>query len=194
MQDFTNQKIINGIKYFVKNTFKVGRTKLFKLLYFWDFIHFKMYGFSVTGYIYHTFPFGPVPRELYEQIREESLPDQFNSEIKIVEDKSNDDSFEQFKKFKVIVKNKEIDLDWLSPNERKTLELVAEIFKYSSGREMTEVTHLRNSPWDKTIKEKGMGKPISYELAVDDESKIDIETAKEYLELQKKVFYNGRFQ
>ncbi len=68
MQDITTYKTLVGIKYFVEKTQHVGRTKLFKLLYFWDFIHFKKYGFSVTGFTYYTFPFGPVPKKLYDQI------------------------------------------------------------------------------------------------------------------------------
>lgn len=195
MQDFTIYKILNGIKYFAKKTKLVGRTKLFKLLYFWDFIHFKKYGFSVTGYTYYTFPFGPVPRELYEQIDKDNLPSELANELKIIPDDAYEDKFDSYKKFRIIAKNpNKIDLDWLSPIERQTLELVAEIFRDSSATEMSEITHLRNSPYDKTIKEFGMGKPISYELAIDDESTLDSETVKEYIDLQKEIFYNGRFQ
>lgn len=193
MKDYTLNKILIGIKYFVKNTKNVGRTKLFKLLYFWDFLHFKKYGFSVTGYKYYTFPFGPVPLELYNQIIEDSLPDELKTELKIIEDDSNEDDFNDYKKFKVLLKNKKIDFDWLSPIEKETLELVADIFKYATAKEMTEITHLHNSPWDKTVKEMGMGKSIDYRLAVDDESSFDKDTIEEYLTLQKEVFHNGRF-
>jgi len=193
MQDFTIYKILNGIKYFVKNTKHVGRTKLFKLLYFWDFFHFKKYGFSVTGYTYYTFPFGPAPRELYEQIECNTLPGEFANEFKIVSDDSDDDEFNNYKKFEVIIKNSTIDFDWMSPLEKQTLELVTEIFKYATAKEMTEITHLHNSPWDKTVKELGLGKPIDYKLALDEESNLDPDTIKEYINLQKEIFYNGRF-
>ena len=49
------QKILNGIKYFVKETQNVGRTKLFKLLFFWDFFSFIKYGKSVTGFDFKEF-------------------------------------------------------------------------------------------------------------------------------------------
>jgi len=193
MQDFTIYKILNGIKYFVKNTKYVGRTKLFKLLYFWDFIHFKNYGFSVTGYTYYTFPFGPVPKELYEQIENNALPSEFNNEFKIVPDDSFDDEFNNYKKFKVILKNSIVDFDRMSPIEKQTLERVAEIFKYAKAKEMIEITHLPNSPWDNTVKELGMDKPIDYKMALDKESNLDPDTIKEYMNLQKIIFYNGRF-
>jgi len=35
--------------------------KLFKLLYFLDFVHFKNYGTTVTGMEYSAWKMGPVP-------------------------------------------------------------------------------------------------------------------------------------
>ena len=194
MKDFTQNKVLTGIKFFVKNTKNVGRTKLFKLLYFWDFIHFKKYGFSITGYQYYAFPFGPVPLELYNQIVGNKLPEELNAELKIVEDDSSEDEFNEYKKFKVLLKNNKINFDWLSPIEKETLELVSDIFKYATAKEMTEITHLHNSPWDQTVKKSGMGKLIDYRLAIDDESTLDQVTIEEFLTLQKDIFHNGRFE
>ncbi|MFZ5515155.1 MAG: Panacea domain-containing protein [Candidatus Zhuqueibacterota bacterium] len=185
------QKIINGIKYLVKHTNNVGRTKLFKLLFFWDFIHFKRFGMAVTGYDYYTYPFGPVPKELYDQITKENLPVEFKNEFIIIEDCEDDDD-NKFKKFKVVSRNTKIDLDWLSPNEKNVLEEVALIFKYASAKEMTEITHLHNSPWDKTIKEKGEFQKIDYFLAVDDETTLDMDTIKERYYIQKDLLKDGR--
>ena len=192
MQDFTLYKILNAIKYFVKQTQNVGRTKIFKLLYFWDFMYFKKYGLSITGYQYFTFPFGPVPLELYNQITNDQLPELFKNEIKIVENQ-NEEENNEFKQFKIVLKSKKINLDWLAPNEKEMLELVAEIFKYAFAKEMTEITHLHKSPWSTTIKKYGMGKPIDIRLALDNESTLDPETIDEYLNLQKDVYFNGRF-
>ena len=58
---------------------------------------------------------------------------------------------------------------------------------------MSDITHLRNSPYDKTKKEFGLWKPISYELAIDDESPLDPDTVKEYINLQKEVFTMADF-
>lgn len=193
MQDFTIYKILNGIKYFVRNTKHVGRTKLFKLLFFWDFLHFKNYGLSITGYQYYTFPFGPVPSELYDQIINDELPAVLQKELKIIED-DDEDEFNKYKTFRVVLKNKQINYDWLTPNEVKTLERVTLIFRDATAKEMTEITHLPNSPYDKTIKEHGMNKPIDYRLAIDKESPLDKETVEEYIALQKEIYHHGRFQ
>ena len=46
---YHREKLINAIIYFAQNTKYCGKIKLFKLLYFLDFWHFKQTGKSVTG-------------------------------------------------------------------------------------------------------------------------------------------------
>jgi hypothetical protein len=46
------EKLIQSVIYFAKNTEFCGKVKLFKLLYFLDFEHYKMTGRSVTGLKY----------------------------------------------------------------------------------------------------------------------------------------------
>jgi len=41
----------------------LGKTKLFKLLYFTDVTHLRMVGQSITGAEYLKYPFGPVPMQ-----------------------------------------------------------------------------------------------------------------------------------
>jgi uncharacterized phage-associated protein len=185
----TEEKILNGIKYFVSHTKHVGRTKLFKLLYFWDFIHFKRYGMSVTGYEYYTYPFGPVPEPLYDEIRKDNLPVFLRGNISIIEDETEDN--DEFKKFKILTKNKKVDFDCLSPNERRVLEEVALVFKDATAKDMTEITHLHNSPWDIT-RQKGMFIPIDYFLAIDEETKFDREEIEERFLIQKELLADGR--
>ena len=185
------QKILNGIKYFIKNTNNVGRTKLFKLLFFWDFLNFKRYGKSVTSYDYYTFPFGPVPKYLYDEIVEDNLPDYLENNIVIIE-KEREDEFNDYKAFDVKLKNTEINLDSLSKNELETLKEIAFIYKEATASEMTEITHLPNTPWEKTKREKGYNQIIDYLLAIDDSSPFTLEEAQERLELQKELMANGR--
>jgi uncharacterized phage-associated protein len=189
--NITEQKILNGIKYFIIKTKNVGRTKLFKLLYFLDFMHFKKYGTSVTGYEYYTFSFGPVPQKLYNQMKDNNLPASFKEHLVCIEEKMDNEE-DDYKQFKFKLKNKKIDLEWFSPNELEILEQVAFIFKDVPAKSMTEITHLHNSPWSKTVEEKGMGKFIDYFLALDDETNIDIDTIKERYNLQRELLSDGR--
>lgn len=43
------QKLVEAVLYFATNVKKLGKVKLFKLLYFLDFEHFRDTGRSVTG-------------------------------------------------------------------------------------------------------------------------------------------------
>ena len=192
--NINEHKIVNGIKYFVKHTHNVGRTKLFKLLYFWDFGHFKKYGMSITCYEYYTYPFGPVPETLYNQILNDTLPLLFKNEITIIDVDIDDDYDDNYKKFKVCIKpkRKKIDTSWFTPNEFNILKEVADIFRDATARQMIEITHLHNSPFDQTLKKKGLHQPIDYFIALDDETTLDLEQAKEYFTLQKELCLNGR--
>ncbi|EQD73859.1 hypothetical protein B1A_04740, partial [mine drainage metagenome] len=55
------EKLINAIIFFAIHTRFLGKTKLFKLLYFLDFEHHKETGRSVTGMDYFAWKMGPVP-------------------------------------------------------------------------------------------------------------------------------------
>jgi uncharacterized phage-associated protein len=64
------EKLIQAINFFARNTRKCGKTKLFKLLYFLDFEHFKLTGRSVTGLSYNAWKMGPVPVALFNEIEQ----------------------------------------------------------------------------------------------------------------------------
>ena len=59
------------------NNVRLGKVKLFKLLYYVDFDHFQEFKSSVTGDWYRKLPYGPVPVNaqdlLYEMRSEERI-------------------------------------------------------------------------------------------------------------------------
>ena len=154
------EKLLNALIYFSKNTRVCGKTKLFKLLYFLDFIHFRETGKSVTGLSYYAWDKGPVPQDLFHELKQ---PDKDLKETVILLKKSDD---EDDKLCRVIAK-KPFDPKFFSKREMKIMKDLSFIFKYDLAKDMVEVTHLIGTPWDKTIKEKGPGKRIDYALAVD---------------------------
>jgi uncharacterized phage-associated protein len=187
---YTEEKILNAIKYFVKKTKYVGRTKLFKLLYFWDFYYFEKHGKSITGLTYYAWPFGPVPKSLFEQIENDRLPDYLKSEIAIIDD-TDYDSIDGYKRFKIMTKNDKINLDVFTPYEKQELERVVEIFEDATAQQMTEASHYHNMPWAKTIKEKGEFAEIDYMLGKSKDTPFDEEEIKERMFLQKQLTHNG---
>jgi uncharacterized phage-associated protein len=184
--NIAEQKIINAVIYFVKNTKNCKKTKLFKLIYFLDFIHFKKYGLSVTGLDYIALERGPVPRALLNIFEENKLPPEYSKNFNIEKQISEED--DQYS-FNIILKNKQPNLDWFTPNEQKILEEVAFFGQEATANQLIEATHLHNSPWYKVFhdKEKGKGAYIDYFLAIDDETTFDIEEIKERFGIQKEM-------
>ena len=62
--DHSREKLIQSVIFFSKNVRKLGKIKLFKILYFLDFMHFKDTGRSVTELNYSAWKMGPVPVQL----------------------------------------------------------------------------------------------------------------------------------
>lgn len=154
------EKLLNALVYFSKNTRSCGKTKLFKLLYFLDFIHFRETGKSVTGLNYYAWEKGPVPQDLFFEL-EHPDPD-LKETVALLKQSGDEDD----KLCRVIAK-KPFDPKFFSRREQKIMKNLAFVFQDALAKDMVEITHLAGTPWDKTIKEKGHRKRIEYSLAVD---------------------------
>ena len=167
------EKLINAIIYFANHTKYCGKTKLLKLLYFLDFKNFKQTGRSVTGLDYFAWQMGPVPRDLFEELSGNMKPDMRSA----VHDLPAGEGFQQIRP------KTKFDSQYFSKKEIKLLEDLACIFKDAKADAMVESTHLKNEPWDRTLKEKGEFKKIDYMLAIDsDIVSLPYDEAKERLE------------
>ncbi|MBF0346000.1 MAG: SocA family protein [Nitrospirae bacterium] len=173
------EKLLNAIVYFLTKTKNCGITKLCKLLYYLDFLHFKETGRSVTGLIYYAWEFGPVPQTLYKEVRNNPLPD-LQESIYLTSNKNEP--------IVAMKAKKRFDDKYFSKRELRILENVAFIFKDIKAEEIIEASHLPNHPWDKTIKTKGLKSEIDYTLAIDksDES-ISLEEALERISDSKVI-------
>ncbi len=158
--EHSREKLINSIIYFLNNTKNCGKTKLFKLLYYLDFIHFRETGRAVTGLDYYAWDFGPVPKNLYDEINNPSPDLKENVFIPTKADK-NDKSFVELKA------KKKFDNKYFTKRELRILENVAFIFRDVKAEKIMEASHLPNHPWDRTIKTKGEKAKIEYTLALD---------------------------
>jgi len=159
--DIKAEKIQNAIIYFSRHTKYCGITKLMKLLYFLDFIHFRQTGKSVTGQDYFTWEKGPVPVEIYEDLnRKENKGLGLNKIATLIPRGEN------FKEVKA-TSHARFDNKVFSEREFQLLKQVAEIYRDARAKEMVEVTHLKNQPWEKTKNTKGLFKRIDYELSLD---------------------------
>lgn len=150
------EKLLNAIVYFAANTKYCGKTKLLKLLYFLDFMYFKQTGKSVTGLDYFAWDMGPVPKNLFEELSGTMKPDMKAAIRELPE--------EGFQKIQPMRK---FDRKYFSKKEMALIEDISFIFKDAKADEMIEFTHLKNEPWDITLKGKGRFQKIDYMLAID---------------------------
>jgi len=172
--DIKTEKLQNAIVYFTRHTKFCGITKLMKLLYFFDFIHFRQTGKSVTGKNYFAWEKGPVPVDVWKELSgKEDIGLGLNRKVTLV---PKGERFQQV----MAKQGVKIDKDVFSEREFKLLKQVAEIFRDAKADEMVEVSHLKNHPWEITKNTKGLNKLIEYELALDgSEDQLDSEIINE---------------
>jgi uncharacterized phage-associated protein len=181
------KKLLNAILFFVKKTKRVNTTKLSKLLYFLDLTHFKQVGYPSIGLQYFAFDRGPVPKHFWLEIKDGNVPDDFRDALALIPRKDElDPSFKEIE-FKA---KKNPDLSVFTPREKEILDNLAFIFRDAKAREISEVSHLHKQPWDITIKRKGKNAPIDYLLAIDEDSEVNIEDAKESLKEYSELIRN----
>lgn len=178
------EKLLNAIIYFLKNTKYCGLTKLCKLLYYLDFMHFRETGRAVTGLDYFAWDFGTVPQTLYFELKSPSQ--ELNDYI--IKSSDSEGSCER------LVPQKKFDDKHFSKKELRILQEIVYIFKDAMAKDMVESSHLPNHPWDKTIKEKGLKQRIDYLLAIDNtEKSLNIEEAKARMKEREEIVkaFNG---
>ena len=157
----SREKLINAVLFFAKKTNFCGKTKLMKLLYFLDFMHFKQTGKTVTDLDYFAWEQGPVPKVFFEEISKTPRND-LTSLVTI-------QNYGGFQKI-LPKKGKKPCLDFFSTRELKLLEKISYIFEDVQAGDISDISHLPNKPWSRTKETKGMFQLIDYNLAIDTES------------------------
>jgi uncharacterized phage-associated protein len=172
-------KLLNALIYFSENVLHPGKVKLFKLLYFLDFLHFSETGRSVTGLTYNAWPMGPVPESLNDEW-DSPHPD-FGQHITRLNRSFGTGKVQQAIK----AKHKE-NLDIFTDREIAIMRaLVKKHFRHTA-KEMTDASHFESGPWDIVYaKQEQKQAEIPYELALLGVTAKDeiAKSAEEYEEL-----------
>lgn len=178
------EKLINAIIFFAKNTNACGKTKLFKLLYLLDFEHYSQVGRSVTGLDYFAFDKGPVPMELFEELKE---PELLRTDM-VAKIKFKLVPIKRGGQMLTIRPQADFDPSHFSKRELQIMEQLANDYKKNSSDEMIERTHLPNEPWHKVYEIEGdKSGLIPYEYAVSSDKK----ELTEYLANESKEVKNN---
>lgn len=172
-------KLAEAIRFFVSNTKHCGLVKLFKLLYWLDYHHFRETGRSVTGLVYSAYPKGPVPEELHQQfkLKQGDIADQFRiqeSTLKQDEyeiptiDSEPDGSWSANRRFvptKIKPKSR-FSQHYLTEREMRIAKHLSEIFYEVTADQISDISHVRGGPWSKAIKEHGPKSTIDFMSAL----------------------------
>lgn len=134
---FNIEKFMGAVEFFCSGE-GIYRTKLNKLLYFADKLHFQKYSVSLTGAQYAHAPYGPVPNK-------------YKTLIGIMEDalsilESQEITFPGQDYTGEIVKSaSEEHLNSLSVDEMKTLKDILEKYCGISSLKLSEISHLESA-------------------------------------------------
>ncbi|PJN52537.1 hypothetical protein PAEAM_45220 [Paenibacillus sp. GM1FR] len=138
-KDFNLDKFSNMILFFSK--WGVNKTKLMKLLWYSDFLYFKMRTASISGAAYARIKFGPVPKD--HEIALAHL--QHMGVIEIEESLLNDEGW-----VKMTVRAKQdLNPNVFEKEEMVTLERVNYIFEDYGSRKISEYSH-KERAWIET--------------------------------------------
>lgn len=164
------EKLLNAIIYFLRETKHCHTLKLFKLLNFSDFEHFRQTGRTIFNLKYKAWDKGPVPTKLWgefkfkpsDDLKKHVLLNQFKDGIT---DKTLRLDLKPLKKF---------DKQYFSKREMAILERVAFLFKELKADDMSEFSHMKHLPWAAVYKNgKGSNEEIPPELALESEPLIN---------------------
>lgn len=169
------EKLAEAIAYFVTNTKHPGLVKVFKLLYWLDYHHFRETGEDVTGLAYSAYRWGPVPEDLHQQFtkKQGDIASQFDIEDAYVkaseyttptidsEPTGRDDS----RPVKVPTKIKpkfRYRHYYLTRREQRIAENLATVFYEATAKEISDISHIKGGPWSKALKEGREKAAISF--------------------------------
>lgn len=140
-----------------------GRTKLFKLVFFSDFNHYRHYGYSITGESYHKEPNGPVSNHAKKALNE------LISAGSIIEQRFDVYGRDQMKP----ICNAEPDLGRFSKEEILSIEDVLDSYKSMTASRLSDLSHDVVPAWDQ--RDLGEEIPLSVSLMapIDDDDDIE---------------------
>jgi uncharacterized phage-associated protein len=173
----SREKLLNAIVYFAENTRFCGKVKLFKLLYFLDFSHFREIGRSVTELSYYAWRMGPVPIALYNQLKFGKPT--FAGYFRVSKVSLSKGTME------LIVPGSAFDPSHFSKREMRIMKALAITYRDSKADEMIEATHLENRPWHRVFAvERKVKQLIPYKYVLKQENKdLILELADEHKEM-----------
>lgn len=147
-RSLSTNKVANVVRLIISNNGPTFVTKMNKLLFYADFIHYKKHGYGITGITYKALPFGPVPEnwgKLYSSLSGIEMEEfVYPSGLSGIRLESTDDHIDQ-----------------LNESELNTIHKVCVLFSNMSAGEISQTSHFEKG-W---IDNKDNKTAISYQDA-----------------------------
>jgi len=134
-KEYDLEKLKNMILYFSKRLDGVLKTKLNKLLWYCDFLHFKQTSVSITGAQYVRLPLGPVP-DNYELIFANMIHEGLLSESEIPYQTKDGEKFGE--EYTALV---EPDESLFSEKEIQVMDFIVDTFREDTSTSIKEKAH-----------------------------------------------------
>lgn len=157
-KEFDKDNLLKIIKYFVSKDDKVFKVKLFKYLWYTDFLSFKNYTMSLTGLKYSKLSMGPVPED-YDLLVSLVLSEGNDIRKELV-DFGYSNPGERF------YTDEEIDLSNYTEEELEVLERVYEVVSPHNSSSISEFSH-KEIGWIQTKDKEFISYKFAQELSVD---------------------------
>ena len=128
--EFDFEKLAALVQIFAVTNRELVKTKLQKLLYYADNLHFKRYGYPITGLVYIHHHFGPVPvnHDLIHWVLES---------VGVIETKPYDGLYEG----EILMPTERGNQDLFSNEELEVIFAIAEYFKDFSATKISDFSH-----------------------------------------------------
>lgn len=134
-QEFNERKFKELLLYIAENSAddpRFGATKLNKILFYSDFLHYGLHGDAITGATYQRLDRGPAPRELLP-MQQELTEDEGDAEV--IE--RTHFGYPQ----KRLTPKRDPDLSIFNGDEITVVDAVIEHFHKHNAREVSEISH-----------------------------------------------------
>ena len=141
------EKVYQIIRFFAE-TLQPWKTKLNKLLFYADFLHYKFYGTSISGLKYAAIDHGPVPNDYALLLSSGEKKDFFD----IVYQEAGEDIIGE----KIIPSPRtSFNSDLFTEEEKKIMDHIANRFRNVTASELVKMTH-KEKAWQENVKRKAI--------------------------------------
>jgi len=170
------QKIGNTLIYLASNVGELSKTKILKLLFLLEESSVKRFGYPFFGLNFQIWKLGPVLKEVYIDLSEDS-PNLLKNFIE-------KDAFDD----KIYNAKGEFNDDQFSDNDIYLLEKIKDFARHKTAKDLINHTHKENSLWRKTAIKNGILQELESEDVNSTEYVIDFSLLFENDEILKERY------